>query len=178
MLNILLITLLAASPIQTCSLDDAERALLLAQDWHTFDQSGNGFRRLVTKERYCPQLAGELIVAYLASHPGLSVKERYVSEFHAGQQFAGVNDVARALAHFYRGFNPHEDSSSSNRWNAYVRATIAFLEQDRPTLEASLEVLEARQDNRMNAINLRLVRSFVKNFGRTYGEAVEDAFGD
>lgn len=175
---LLLIAAMLALPADACVLQPSEHEALLAQDWYTFDQSADGFRTLVSGERYCPLLAAELIVDYLERHRGLSTSERYVSEFHAGQQFAGANDVGRALPHFYRGFNPDEDPDSSNRWNAYVRATIAFLEQDRLTLEASLKVLEAHEDNRMNAINLRMVRGFAKNVGRTYNEAVEDAFND
>lgn len=175
MMELILGLLLAASPVN-CDVSKAERETLLAQDWETFDQKPEGFRTLVMGERYCPREAGKLIAEYLLQHSDLDAKQRYVSEFHAGQQFAGVDDRPRALAHFYRGFNPHEDVSSSNRWNAYVRATIAFLEKDRDTLEASLKVLEAHQDNRMNAINVKLVRSFAANFGKTYDEAIRVAF--
>lgn len=175
MMELIVGLLLAASPAN-CDVSKDERETLLAQDWETFDQSATGFRSLVNDDRYCASEAGELIEAYLASHPELSEKERYVSEWHAGQQFASVDNRPRALAHFYRGFNPHEDPAGSTRWNAYARATIAFLENDRDTLEASLKVLEAHQDNRMNAINVKLVRSFVHNFGKTYDEAVRFAF--
>lgn len=175
MMELIVGLLLATSPV-SCEISQEEREVLLTQDWETFDQSAEGFRSLVSGDRYCAQEAGELIEEYLASHSDLSGKERYISEWHAGQQFASVDDRLRALAHFYRGFNPHEDPASSNRWNAYARATIAFLENDRDTLEASLKVLEAHQDNRMNAINVKLVRSFVANFGKTYDEAVRVAY--
>lgn len=175
MMEMIVGLLLTTSPI-ACEISNDEREVLLAQHWETFDQSAKGFRSLVSGELYCAREAGELIEAYLALHRDLSEKERYVSEWHAGQQFASVDDRPRALAHFYRGFNPHEDPAGSARWNAYARATIAFLENDRDTLEASLKVLEAHQDNRMNAINVKLVRSFVHNFGKTYDEAVRFAF--
>ena len=175
MMKLLFTLLLAATPAD-CNVSGEERKVFLAQDWQTFDQSAEGFRTLVNAERYCAREAGELIEAYLAAHPELPTKERYVSEWHAGQQFASVDDRPRALAHFYRGFNPDEDPAGSARWNAYARATIAFLENDRDTLEASLKVLEARLDNRMNAMNVKLVRSFVHNFGKTYDDAVRFAF--
>jgi len=175
-IDILFAALLATATPANCSVSDTEKKELLAQDWDTFDQKLEGFRTLVMGERYCPREAGELIAEYLAQHPELDEKKRYITEFHAGQQFAGLDERPRALPHFYRGFNPYEDPESSNRWNAYVRATIAFLERDRDTLEASLKVLEAHQDNRMNAINVKLVRSFAANFGKTYDDAVRVAF--
>ena len=173
MLELAFALLLAGAP---CDISAEETAQQLALDWEAFDQGAEGFRKFVAGEHYCPRETGELIAKYLETHPELTVKQRYISEFHAGQQFAGANDIPRALAHFYHGFNPHEDPAGDGKWNAYVRATIAFLEKDRDTLEASLRVLERHIDNRMNAINTRLVRSFMKNFDKTYDEAVKAAF--
>ncbi|HXV78081.1 MAG TPA: hypothetical protein VD788_17355 [Candidatus Polarisedimenticolaceae bacterium] len=170
----LVFTLLLAS--QPCLITAEETARQLALDWEAFDQGPKGFRAFVSEQRYCPRETGELIESYLDAHPGLTVQQRYVSEFHAGQQFAGANDTSRALAHFYRGFNPHEDPAGRGKWNAYVRATIAFLEKDRETLEASYRVLDRQRDNPMNAINLRLVEGFRRAFDGTYGEAVASAF--
>ncbi|HEX6927667.1 MAG TPA: hypothetical protein VF267_00340 [Gammaproteobacteria bacterium] len=178
MISIAFGLLLAAAPAPTpaCDIPVAIRKNLLVQDWETFDQSPQGFRALVDDKLHCQRAAGEIIAAYLDVHPELSVKQRYVSEFHAGQMFAGADDTRRALRHFYRGFNPDEDPHGSGKWNAYVRATIAFLEKDRPTLEASLAVLEQHQDNRMNAINIRLVKGFVAEFGASYAAAVNAAW--
>jgi hypothetical protein len=173
MLELLFALLLYAEP---CQITETERQTQLELDWHAFDQGSAGFRTFVSGERYCPLIAGKLIEDYLDVHPELSVKQRYVSEFHAGQQFAGLNDIPRALEHFYRGFNPHEDPAGDGKWNAYVRATIAFLEKDRDTLEASLKILERHQDNRMNAINVRLVRGFIAAFDKPYNEAINAAF--
>lgn len=155
-----------------CAMSEEQRDRILALEWEAFDQGPHGFRSVASGESYCPLLAAELIEDYLQQHEELTTKQRYVSEFHAGQLFAGANEVSRALAHFYRGFNPHEDPSGDGKWNAYVRATIAFLERDRETLEASLRVLENHRQNPMNATNLRLVRGFSQHFDSSYDEAV------
>jgi hypothetical protein len=175
MLQFLLSLAVAAG---ACAISEDERGQLMAMEWEAFDQGPNGFRSVASGERYCPLLAAELIEDYLRQHEELTTKQRYVSEFHAGQLYAGANEVSRALAHFYRGFNPHEDPSGEGKWNAYVRATIAFLEKDRETLEASLRVLENHQQNPMNATNLRLVRGLSKHFDSSYDEAVKANLDD
>lgn len=173
MLELGLALLLATTP--ACAISAEQREALLAQEWETFDQTPHQGWRQYAEDLKCFAIAGELIEQYLARHPEISGKQRMIMAFHAGQMYAFKNDATGALPHFYRGFNPDEDPASSNRWNAYVRATIAFLEQDRDTLAASRAVLEARRDNRMNRINLRIVRAFDEAFGKSYAEAMQHA---
>jgi hypothetical protein len=175
MLQFLLSLAVAAG---ACAISEEQRDRILAMEWEAFDQGPHGFRSVASGENYCPLLAAELIEGYLHQHEELTTKQRYVSEFHAGQLFAGANERSRALAHFYRGFNPHEDPSGDGKWNAYVRATIAFLEKDRETLEASLRILENHQQNPMNAVNVRLVRGFAEHFDSSYDEAVRASLDD
>lgn len=170
MFELALSLLLAGAP---CEISAEETTQLLALDWEAFDQGEDGFRQFASETQFCPRETAELIEKYLEAHPELTEKQRRLSGWHAGQLFANADDPKRALPHFYRGFNPDEDPESDNRWNAYVRASIAFLENDRATLDASAAVLEARKDNRMNAINLGVVKRLQIAFGKTYREAMQ-----
>ena len=180
MLNALLLALaMTASPAGTCSISDDERDELLSLEWETFDQTPHEGWRRYGEDRWdepgCQRLAAELIEAYLAENIDLKAGERRVSSFHAGQLFAFSADNNNALKHFYRSFNANEPAESDGRWNAYVRATIAFLEGDQHTLVASRRVLEDHLSSRMNRINLRLVRAFEAKIGASYSEALQFA---
>jgi len=128
----------AAAPAfaEDCTIPDSERDALLGQDFHTFDQSPEGWRQYARSG--CNLLAGKLIERYLAES-GPPANRRHLLHFHAGQTFAGAGRTERALGHFRQSFKEENDEIVD--WNSYVRATIAFLERDRDTVEAMREKL-------------------------------------
>ena len=52
-------------------------------------------------------------------------------------------------------------------WECYVKGTIAFLQQDKPTLVEALETLR-KQENQMN---IEFLEKFERHFGEPYWKA-------
>lgn len=149
-----------------------DEAAALRLPFREFGQTpDSGWRVLANEERWAE--AGRLIDRYLAQNPSLTPYERMVLSFHAGQMygFAGENQTARYR--FMDALIPNESPNAVIRWNAYMLATIAFLEGDRPTLLQSREVILAGPTVEGCKPNLNIVNSFVANFGKPYKVAYQ-----
>lgn len=98
-----------------------------------FDQSPNGWRKYEATGEYVK--AAKLIGAYIAQnkdrilHPPKGEKTIYVAVmyFHIGQllAFSGAGHYQKAIDAFKLSVR-----SGNKCWNAYVSATIGFLEND------------------------------------------------
>ena len=142
----------------------------LALDYQTFDQApGAGWRALADRGAYLT--AGELIDAYLSTNESLEPSQRVNLAFHAGQAYAFAGAIELAKARFRSAFVENEPSTSPIRWNAYVRATIAFLEGDRATLESMRGEIAAGPDFNGIVPNLDVVDRLLAGFGGPYSEA-------
>src|SRR5437868_11586739 len=63
---------------------DSERDAILSLPWQQFDQTlGSGWRVHSARHEY--RAAADVIEVYLKRHPELTVRQRAVSLFHAGQ---------------------------------------------------------------------------------------------
>jgi hypothetical protein len=124
-----------ATPRQQCSYD---KAAMLALDEDAFDQDlgngGGGWRSLEGKPG-CEQAMAELLAAYRKAHPDGST----MLAWHEGQVRAGLGQDAQAIALFDAARKPAEQDLAG--WNRYVDASIAFLQHDRPALQAARDAL-------------------------------------
>ena len=122
-------TALAAEETVDCSID---KKALLALDEHHFDQDmsngGGGWRALESKHG-CEQVAADIIKEYRVVHHS----ESYLLYWHEGQLRASHGDYQDAIPLLEKARKPPEEDSAG--WNAYVDATVAFLQKDRAALD-------------------------------------------
>ncbi len=158
-----------------CELSAAEKEALLALEFWDFDQSPKGWRQFPRDERgraaqandeQCERLTLDLVETYAARYETtLTASQRRILTWHAGQVAAFLGDTTKALGHMKRTLDANPE------WNAYVRASIAFLEHDRARLVAERETLAAIDTDLRMRVNLRIVDSFVRCFDSTYRAA-------
>ena len=80
---------------------------------------------------------------------------------------AFVNEYIIAIERFEASYKPHS-LDEPNPWNAYVDATIAFLEGD---LDALLQREILGEGDSLAGSNRTVVDKLVENFGKPYSEA-------
>ena len=142
----------------------------LELDYEAFDQQpGGGWRKVAESGKHLE--AARLIDAYEKNKKGLNGWQRRNLRFHAGQvyAFAGQNEVA--IARFKSAVSPDEPEDAPIRWNAYVKATIAFLEGDRQKLTELREEMARGPKLQGEVPNLDVVDRMIANFGSSYSAA-------
>ena len=151
--------------------ENAERrAAFAALDFQSFDQTlDGGWRTLGTAEKYSD--AAQAIEWYLVDREGLEAWQRSILHFHAGQMCAFDGRGDAAIAHFEQSFTADEPDDSPVRWNAYVRASIAFLKGDREGLVATRDEIAAGPSTNGRIPNLDVVDRFITGFGGSYADA-------
>lgn len=158
---------LAAAAADCDALHAAQLPAALELDYQQFDQTpGSGFR--VLAEAGCPGQAADLIEAWIA-HTG---ETRGSLRWHVAQLRgeAGEIDAARVAAQ--ASLRGDEAADAPFRWNAHVRAYIAFLDGDRRAFDAALAELEAaRATHAGNAINADFWRRLQPHFALGYAAA-------
>ena len=150
---------------------------ILNLGYQSFDQNPNSGWRKVAQDKGITE-AGNLIDRYLKKHKDLDPSETVNLHFHAGQMYAFADDYETALERFnkakykqeFEGI-PEEAKTFLDAWNAYVEATIAFLQKDK------VKLLECRQQI-MNGPkidgkipHLDIIDSLINNFDLPYSEA-------
>lgn len=131
-----------------------------------FDQSPNGWRKLSLEHKNLK--AAELIKAYIYKNKENILKnegaENSVSlelmHFHVGQQLAisGTEKYPEAIVFFKMAFYKNEKATS---WNAYVSATIGFLENEINIVEDAIRVFDALEGSK-SFKNLAIMKNFKK----------------
>lgn len=112
---------------------DPERDTLLSLPWQQFDQTLNsGWRVYSVRHEY--RAAADMIEAYLKQHQELTIHQRAVSNFHAGQLRVRDGHTQAGLVHMKQAFAPDKTPGLSDDWNIMVSAHIAFLTGDRAAL--------------------------------------------
>jgi hypothetical protein len=115
-----------------------DRDILLSLPWQQFDQTLNsGWRVYSARREY--RVAADLIEIYLKRHPDLTVRQRAVSRFHAGQMRVRDGRTQAGLLQMKQALAPENTPGLSDDWNIMVSAHIAFLTDDRATLVALKE---------------------------------------
>lgn len=201
MLTLFLASVLALLPepaqdeLTRCNVDAAALERYLALDYQAFDQDipDGGWRGLSNQEG-CGRAAAELIKAYILYSEGVPPESIRILRWHAGQVLAGAGDTAEAVAFFKGSYAPAPEDGEADPWNLYVDATLAFLANDRPALQAAhdrlaaLPVSEETKAARRTFLadnpnitmpdgfvdkpqNLAVVEGFLACFGKPYEEA-------
>ncbi|WP_417491645.1 hypothetical protein [Maricaulis sp.] len=173
MLTGLLLALVQTQAVPACGVDDDARAGFLAMSYEQFDQTmGEGWRSL-EENAECQAIAGNLIADYLLySHAPLEAYNVRVLRFHAGQMFAFAGETDRALAFFQASYGAPYGEGDRLNWNSYVDATIAFLQQDRETLEAAhARLLQQTPFENGMIPNLNVADGFLACYGEGYPKA-------
>ena len=139
-------------------------------DYNAFDQRpGRGWRQLAENGKFLD--AARLIDQYIENHKSLDASQRVNLNFHAGQMYAFADDYRTAIDRFSVSTYAEEPPDLPLRWNAYVQATIAFLNKDMKRLEeCRKEILEGPTFDGEKA-NLDVVARLIKHFDRPYAEA-------
>jgi hypothetical protein len=138
----------------------------LSSDYRSFDQTkGEGWRKLA--EVQCQPEAALLIEQYLAQNEGLPANQRRNLRFHAGQVLAFEDERTAAIANFEQALDETEPEDATFKWNAYVRATLAFLRGDRDELARQREIV-ARSAAGGRAPNLHVVDALLEHVGQSY----------
>tara|TARA_R110000744_G_scaffold145205_7_gene257723 strand:+ start:23200 stop:23763 length:564 start_codon:yes stop_codon:yes gene_type:complete len=161
----------AAAPV--CEISADQRAAYLAMECQAFDQTmGEGWRPL-GEDDGCQSVAGNLIADYLLySHAPLETYQVRVLRFHAGQMFAFAGETGRALDFFRASYGAPYGPGDRLDWNSYVDATIAFLGDDRETLDAAYARLLLQTPFENGAIpNLNVGDGFLACYGEGYRKA-------
>ena len=153
----------------------AQGEAFLEMDYDTFDQTDNGWRSLAYEERYLD--AARLIDRYTdANRDDLMSDEVRLLDFHSGQMYAFANEYIRAVERFETSYKPPypvgETDVFTSRWNAYIDATIAFLEGDLDALLAQRELMG--QGESLEGSNRTVIDKLIENFGKPYSEAYGD----
>ena len=142
----------------------------LELDYNAFDQTlGQGWRKLADEGTHLG--AAKLLDTYFEHKDGLEDWQRINLRFHAGQLYAFAGENATALSRFKASINPSEPEDSHIRWNAYVRATIAFLEKDREQIVKMRDEIAEGPKFQGIVPNLDVVDRLVHNFDQPYSNA-------
>jgi hypothetical protein len=167
--------------------------VFLVQDFDTFDQSQDGWRK-ISAVKGCEEAAANLISQYRYTH-GLTVNKMALGDenreytnastlyFHEAQIRAEIGHISVAKDYFR--LSMHE---SFGDWNLYVKATLAFIEKDRgqlkrlrnqlATLPVPKDFTYIDEDGKRKSgrpdwwpANLKILDSFLRCFDRSYAEA-------
>ncbi len=134
-----------------------ETDLMQMSPWD-FDQGPNGWRKLQDAREWIK--AADLIREYLSTNEGqLSSFEKNILHFHRGQMLAVAGEEYRegAIESFSKSFGDINEC-----WNAYVSATIGFLEGNKEKVERALEVVISSKQEEKRAGNIGIVKNFKK----------------
>ena len=134
----------------------------MALSYEAFDAAG--WRTLLAEG--CTDVAIATLESYATANDGrLSPERARELRFHVGQSLAISGRDAESLPHFERAVG------GADEWDAYVRATIAFLRRD----AAALTVQRQRYADADEAIDMRvaIIDGFIACPGQAYMAAVQ-----
>jgi hypothetical protein len=165
----------------TCEAALEQQQNSLTLNVEEFDQTPRQGWRLLGEEMECYQEAAELIVSYLnVNSTKFQGNQDTILQFHAGQMYAFADDYEAAMPWFKRSFDqpdnlPPEFQPYITAWNAYVNATIAFLNKDKVALESyRAEVAKGPNGPDGKVMNLDIVDRLIDNFDKPYRNAYSD----
>ncbi len=126
----------------------------LALPYQAFDQTMDaGFRPLA---KDCPAEAIDLIKNYIV----LNAAKEDSLRWHIAQLLGEIQ--AYEEAELYALSTLRTSEQNNFKWNDYVMGYIAYWRQDAVLLQQKIQLLERHASNSGNAINARLLKSFLK----------------
>lgn len=176
----------APKPVDPCAYD---RSAMLALPHETFDQDQTGGWRRIADIDGCEAAAADLIAEWRTENwSQLQADQLHLNYWHEGQLRAASEDRVRAVPLFLAGVNPDGGDPAKAE---YALATVAFLNNDRPALEAARARMSAlpmppefaQAAERYKAtygrelswpLNLDVVDGLIACFGETYSKAYGD----
>ena len=142
---------------------------LLKMTYQAFDQTpDSGWRVMADKDEYTA--AGQLIEQYIEAHDDLTSQNIRVLRFHAGQMFAFDHQYDKARPHFVASRTENEPDDSPVKWNAYVNATIAFLDGDLKSIEEARSEIASGPEFNGQIPNLNIVDAMLASPEKPYAE--------
>lgn len=175
MIKIITLLMLLSIPVlyagdKPCEIKPDKFNEFMKQDFDTFDQKPNGWRSLYQISGNCDLTIAMLIDSYHLTHQEqlFPWQDRLLS-WHVGQSFGFLNLYDLAITRFQKAFDPEELSKPEFHWNAYARATIAFLKKDMPALKKARD--EFTPLNPMEVNNFKIVERFIRCFNASYFDA-------
>ena len=121
-----------AAPVATCIVDEEA---LLALSPEAFDQDFGGGWRKIAERPECRADAARIIALYREA----STFWQRTMAWHEGQIRAELGETEAAIVLMQMARRPDiENGSANGQWNAYVDATIAFLNRDRAGVESAV----------------------------------------
>ena len=144
--------------------------------YETFDQTPKSGWRLLADEKKHAE-AATLIEEFLTNGDELTPSQIRNLNFHAGQMHAFADNYVSAIQRFRLTLVATEPEDSPIRWNAYVNATIAFLENDKDTLASCRNEISKGPKFGDVVPNLSVVDSLISHLGKSYSEAYESHRG-
>jgi len=156
---------------QKCEISQTQYKTVLNLPYKDFDQTiGKGWRQF--SDDGCEFLAIKLLKSYTSKHKAqLKDWQLRILNFHTGQLLAFKNKYEEAIGFWKNSFDIEEKKDPIVRWNAYVRASIAFLEKNmKGLLAARIEIAKGKKLNG-SIPNLDIIDSFMKNFRDSYRKA-------
>lgn len=125
-----------------CGVTDAEYFRLMALPQNDFDQDMDGGWRAIAYEDGCESVAGYLIEDYIVKYDIQPHTDNDILFWHVGQMHAHADDYERAKIFFEQSYLPDTPPDEHEyEWALYAEGTIAFLDKDRPALEAAIDKL-------------------------------------
>jgi hypothetical protein len=118
-------------------------------------------------KRECYRESAQALAAYIETHGHV-----YHLGFHQGQMllFAGESKKARPL--LLSALRPELPEDAPFKWNAYVLATVAYIDGDRERFLRERARIEAARDYAPNAMNLKVLDALLKDFDGNYLRAM------
>jgi hypothetical protein len=170
LIPMVLVVAIGLSSSASRSQEREERPKELKLSYEAFDQRpGSGWRKIADDGE--PLQAAKLIDQFEKETKGLKEWQRVNLRFHAGQLYAFAGQQVEAIARFRTALVAEEAADSPIRWNAYVRATIAFLERDRRQLTKLREEIANGPKTQGVVPNLNVVDCLIEHFNQPYSVA-------
>ena len=138
--------------------------------YRAFDQTENkGWRGLANDEHYLE--AGQAIDEFIAENESLMQWQVRNLYFHGGQMFALADKSIVAVERFNKAIYADQPVDYPILWNAYIRATVAFLENDKAQLVEMRDKIENGPEFQGVTRNLDVVNKLLENYGSSYADA-------
>ena len=143
---------------------------MLELSFDEFDQNmKGGWRTIAHRRKY--RAAANLLLRYRRRHRFSDPGQPSSLTFHAGQMYAFAGMNKRAALCFRKTRNKQESVNPVVRWNAYVDASIAFLQRDKRTLHACRAHIARTPKWQGQVPNLAIIDGFLANFEYPYAIA-------